>query len=453
MARRARIFYGWIVVAGVFTILAVTAGLGFYNASVILSQAVEELEVSTGSVSLATGVFFGVSGLCGFLLSRRMETVDLRLFYLGGGVVGAVALYGLRWVDSVAALYVFFVVFGISFALAGLVPSTTIVTRWFSRRRSVALSVASTGLSMGGILITPLAARLIADRDLAGAGPILAVAWLVGIIPVTLLAIRSRPSDKGLQPDNDPTPASPRPVAGASFALASRTRFFRGMCAAYALIFLAQVGAMAHLFNLVRERVDTGTAATAISVLAGTSVIGRLAGGLVVLRMPSKTLTAGLTLLQAFALVWISLADSRAVLLVGASIFGLSVGNLLMLQPLLLAEAFGVREYSRIYSLNQLFGTVGVAGGPAVLGALHDLADYRAAFVTAAVANVVGFAALLASGPLQAAKATWTDPGRAGTAGAAAAGSPEPAMSAGVAPTAPGPLPGEVPRQDRGPDA
>jgi MFS family permease len=417
VAQQARVFYGWIVVAGIFVVLAFTSGLGFYNASVILSQAVDELGVSTGVVSLATGMFFGVSGLSGFLLSRRMETIDLRWFYVTGGIIGSLALYGLRWVDSVPKLFAFFVLFGVSFSLAGLVPSTTIVTRWFSRRRSVALSIASTGLSAGGMAITPISAWLIEDRNLAGAGPILAVAWLVGIIPVTLLAIRSRPADKGLQPDNDPTPATPVAVPGATFAQASRTRFFRGMCLAYALIFLAQVGGLAHLFNLVRERVDTGTAGSAISVLALSSVIGRLAGGVVVIRLPAKSLTAVLTLVQAGALVWISLADTRALVLIGACIFGLSVGNLLMLQPLLLAEAYGVREYSRIYSLNQLFGTVGVAGGPAVLGLLHDVSNYQWAFAVAAFANLVGLAALIGAGPLATARATWaTEPERSAPA-------------------------------------
>jgi MFS family permease len=407
MTGQPRVFYGWFVVAGVFAILAVTSGLGFYNASVILSQAVEELGVSTGAVSLATGVFFAVSGLSGFLMSRRMETVDLRWFYLTGALVGGLALAGLRFVDSVAGLYVFFVVFGVAFAFAGLVPSTTIVARWFSRRRSIALSIASTGLSVGGIVITPLAARLIDARDLAGAGPLLAAAWLASIVPITLLAIRSRPSDKGLQPDNDPTPPTPVPVEGASFSAARHTRFFRAMCVAYALIFLAQVGAMAHLFNLARERVDLGLAATTISVLAGSSVVGRLAGGVVVLWVPARALTAGLTVLQGVSLAWIAFAGHRAALLVGAGLFGLSVGNLLMLQPLLLAEAFGVKEYGRIYSLNQLFGTVGVAGGPALLGVIHDLADYRWAFTVAALCNVLGLAALVAAGTVTAARASW----------------------------------------------
>jgi len=52
-------------------------------------------------------------------------------------------------------------------------------------------------------------------------------------------------------------------------------------------------------------------------------------------------------------------------------LFGLTVGNVLMLQPLLLVDAFGTREYARIYSVSQLLTALGVAGGPALVGLLQ----------------------------------------------------------------------------------
>ena len=406
-----RFFYGWAVVGAVFVILTITSGLGFYNASVILNAATTELDAEVGAVSGATALFFAISGVTGFLLSRQMEWRDLRWFYVGGAVLGATALVGLRWVDSVARLYVFFAVFGISFSLAGLVPSTTVVTRWFSRRRSVALSIASTGLSLGGIAITPISAWLIDQRTLSGAGPILAVVWIVGVLPIGILLVRSRPSDLGLEPDGDPTPPPtddlPRAV-GASFRSARVTRFFVMMCLTYALIFFAQVGGLAHLFNLASERTDKATAGTALSLLAFTSVLGRLLGGVIVLRIPSKVLSTVLTLFQAFALVLLALSFSSVAIIVSAILMGISVGNLLMLQPLLLAEAFGVAEYSRIYSFNQLFSTIGVAGGPFALGLVHDVADYRVAFLVAAAASFVGFFTFLAAGSIGWARQTWT---------------------------------------------
>ena len=57
--------------------------------------------------------------------------------------------------------------FAVGFAASGLVPATTVVTRWFHVKRAVALSVASTGLSVGGIVITPFAKRFIDEYGLA----------------------------------------------------------------------------------------------------------------------------------------------------------------------------------------------------------------------------------------------------------------------------------------------
>lgn len=319
------------------------------------------------------------------------------------GIGGTLSLLSLRWVDSVPKLYIFFALFGVSFALAGLVPGVTLVARWFTRRRSVALSIASTGLSVGGIAITPISSQLIDDRTLSGAGPLMAWAWLLGVVPLALL-LRSYPSDKGLQPDGEPAPLEPVELTGATFDAAKRTRFFGMLAAAYALIFLAQVGVLAQMVSLVSERVDRSTGAAALSVLAFASVVGRLIGGVVVTKVPARELTAGLILLQAGALSFLALADVRLTIFIAAAIFGLSVGNLLMLQPLLLVETFGVKHYSQIYSYSQLIATIGVASGPFLLGALRDLVDYRFSLLVAAATNIVAFALVVAGGSVETAQ-------------------------------------------------
>lgn len=404
------IFYGWFVVAGVFLTLSVTSGLGFYNASVILQAGKEELDASVSAVSGATALFFGVSGITGFAGARLMDRIDLRWFYLAGGIIGAASLVGLHWVASVAGLYVFFSFFGMGFALAGLVPGTTAVTRWFAVRRSVALSIATIGLSVGGIALTPIAAALIDRHSLSGAGPWMGLAWL-SVIPLSLL-IRSEPSALGLEPDGKPRAAAafaPSSLEGATFEEASATRFFRFLSVAYALIFMAQVGALAQLFNLTTERVDRGAAAAAISTLALSSVVGRLIGGVLVTKVPAKQMTAVLVVVQAIALALIAASTTRTAILVSSAIFGLSVGNLLMLQPLLLAEAFGVKHYSRVYSFNQLFGTIGVAGGPFLLGFLRDQSSYETAMYVGSALNLAALAVLIAAGPVSDAQDSWSN--------------------------------------------
>jgi MFS family permease len=401
----SRFFYGWAVVAAVFTMLAVVSGLGFYNLTVYLRALTTEQGFSVGGVSGATAVFFLTGGLVGLPVARLIERHDPRPTIAAGALLGGASLALLGQVTSLWQVYALYVTFGAGFSAAGLVPGITVVTRWFTRRRSVALSVASTGLSVGGIVITPFTAGLITRHGLEAVTPWLGLAFVAGIIPITAAVVRSSPAVLGLQPDGDPAPAldadglAPAPD-GVTYAVARTSRFFLAVTGAYVLVMLAQVGGLAHLFNLVSERLDEGRAATAVSVVAATSVVARLVGGWLATRVPIRALTVVLMGAQGGALVGLAAGQGGVALYAGSVAFGLTIGNLLMLHPLLLAEAFGVREYGRIYSVSQLVMTLGVASGPAVVGVVHDgVGGYGLALTLAAGASVAGAAVLaLASG-------------------------------------------------------
>ena len=68
-----------------------------------------------------------------------------------------------------------------------------------------------------------------------------------------------------------------------------------------------------------------------------------------------------------------------------------------MLHPLLLAERFGVRDYGRIYSTNQMMTVLGTAGCPALIGVLYEAsAGYTVPFLTIAALTLVGAFLILA---------------------------------------------------------
>ena len=113
-----------------------------------------------------------------------------------------------------------------------------------------------------------------------------------------------------------------------------------------------------------------------------------------------RGLALWLMVAQAVSLALLAVLDGTVPLLVATVAFGLTVGNLLMLHPLLLAERFGVRDYGCIYSRSQLVATLGVATGPAFIGGLHDtVGGYGVAFVVAGGASLAAAAVLALSGP------------------------------------------------------
>src|SRR6476646_8217170 len=111
--------------------------------------------ISVTSISLATTVYFVVGCVTGLVVARIIARHDVRLPIAGGAIAGAASLAALGRVEQRWQLYIVYTVFALGFSGAGLIPVTTVVTRWYHERRSVALSIASTGLSAGGIVLTP----------------------------------------------------------------------------------------------------------------------------------------------------------------------------------------------------------------------------------------------------------------------------------------------------------
>ena len=395
-------FPGWKVVAACFVLLTTSAGLGFYGLAVYLNTFSRELGWQVSSVSLATTVFFLVSGIAGVFVAQLIEKVDARIVVCAGAAIGAVSLALFGQITQKWQMYVVYIVYAIGWSAAGLVTASTIVTRWFQTRRAVALSIASTGLSAGGIVLTPLAKWLLDNRGLDGAAPWLAGLWLLGVVPLTLLWLKPDPASLGWHPDGvRVAQGSPTaPVGGTPFADAVMTRFFVAVTVGYVLVLGSQVGAIQQLVKLIEERTDRGTATLATTVLAATSVVARLVGGRLVERVGTLRLAFVLAGMQSLSMVVLAFAETAVLAFTGIIILGATIGTILMMQPLLISERFGVRDYPRIFSRTQLYTAFGTAGGPLLLGWLRDGAGgYRTSYLVAAVLSLAGAVVLSYSGP------------------------------------------------------
>ena len=397
-------FPGMRVVAGGFLVLTTSAGLGFYGLAVYLNALSKERGWDIASLSFGTTVFFVVAGVTGLWVARFIACRDARLAVLGGGIIGAGSLLALGQITAVWQLYFVYCLYGVGFAAAGLVTVTTVVTRWFHRRRAMAISVASTGLSVGGVLITPAAKWFVDEQTLQGAAPWLALVFFVGTVVPGWFLLKSDPADSGFLPDGEPVApgASAMVLSGTPFAIAMRSRFFLAVTVGYILSLGSQVGGIQQLVKLAEERTTATTAAFATLALAVTSIIARLVGGKVFPRFALGRVITVLSFFQMIALAGLALSYNTWVFFAFILFFGATVGNILMLQPLLIAERFGVREYPKLFGRTQFFSVVGVAGGPWLLGWLHDVAGgYETAYLVAAGMSLAGVFVFYLGGPAE----------------------------------------------------
>ncbi|HWE22119.1 MAG TPA: MFS transporter [Hyphomicrobiaceae bacterium] len=397
-----RVFYGWYVVAAVLVITTAFSGFIFYNLSILLAAFVAERGFPVALASSATATFFLAAGVAGVAAGWLVDRVDARLVISGGAALAALALASAGTLHATWQLFAFHVVFGLAHGTCGLVPVTTVIARWFNVHRSLAFSIGSTGLSLGGIAVAPFVALAVEQYGLDATAPWMALSLFLGIVPLTLLVVRPSPQAMGLGPDGiaRTEAAAAPPPPSTSFQDALRSGYFHAVSIAYLFLLGSQVAGIAHLYRLASTRDGADTAALALAVMAATSTIGRLIGGALLLRVPARTFALAMMVLQAVALAGLAWAHGRAAILAGVAVFGFTMGNSLMMHPLLLVERFGTRDYGRIYSVSQLMSVAGLASGAALVGVIYEASGgYTVPFATLALASLVGFAILAGYGP------------------------------------------------------
>jgi len=420
---RTEIYYGWKVIAAILVMLTFATGLSFYNHAVILNALAKQPAFTVQSASVAVSLFFLSGGFTGLWVAKLIQQFDVRICICLGAVISGVALTSLAWVETTGQLYAVYLLFGVGFSASNLIPATTLVTRWFHKKRAMALSIASTGLSLGGVLVTPVCAVLVESIGLTRAAPIMGGMFIIGVIPVAVIWLRPSPASMGLTVDgidqvNGSIQANVNPSGfeqttavltpdlssqGASFAEARRGRFFWGVSFTYIFLMLAQVGGISHQYGLAREILTEAQTVAVVAILPIASIVGRLIGGWIVEQISIRIFAIAMMILQIIALSLLSGGFNAFSLCVGLALFGITVGNLLMLQPLLIAYAFGIREYPKIFSVSNLMSSWGTAAGPAILGAAYGASQnlYGTPYLIAAGAGLLGLLFFLGGGKVQ----------------------------------------------------
>ncbi len=429
------LFYGWAIAVAVASLMLVAAGIGYYGLAVFLNPLQEEHGWSNASVSGAASLYFVTSGLTAAFFGPR---VDRRgpMGYMTVGfllVAGAAALIG--FVEELWQLYAVYLLMALGFGMSSNVAVNAIMTRWFMVRRARAMSVSSTGISLGGVILAPVGAWLVDQGGLALAGPVMGAMVLVVTLPVLWGVIAFDPRQMGLHPDGqDPrvSLAQTRARMDAASQLrrwtipqAMRTVPFWAVLAAFTLVLISQTGFVIHQIAFLEERLGSRSAAAfALSTTAFGSIVARLVVGLFADRIDKRWLTVALFVLQASAILLVLRVDGTVATYALTLTFGFTIGNIYMMQSLLVSEIFGMVSFGAVFGIVALAGQAGSGLGPFAVGFLEDRSGgYDLPFTVAALVTYAAAALVLLARPVGPPTTEAIEPPVAEAAGAAAAGS------------------------------
>jgi MFS family permease len=395
--------YGWVIVGAGMLIGCVSMGTLFSLAVFLQPMSVDTGWSRTG-ISTAMTIDFLAMGVAAFGWGALSDRWGTRVVVLAGGVLQGL---GLVLASRATSLLEFQLLYGLIIGVAAgssYAPVMSVVTAWFDKNRSLAVSLVSAGMGMAPLTVAPFARWLITAYDWRPAMLIVGiVAWIL-MIPASFL-IRRAPEQTAAAPMRGvATPVAALAGGGMTVAQALRTPQFAALALAHFACCAAHSGPIFHMVSYAIGCGIPAMAAVSIYSVAGFAGLGgRLLLGVSADRLGAKpVLVAGLMVQALAAGTYVFVAHLGEFYALSV-IFGIAYGGVMPLYAILAREYFGIRIMGTVFGAISMAASLGMALGPAMGGWVFDTyASYAWLYVGSFAVGLAGVAVALTFKPVPA---------------------------------------------------
>jgi MFS family permease len=378
--KTSRVFYGWWVV------LASGIGLALHIGPIIvptfgvfLKPLSQEFGWSRAQISLAFS-------LCALALTLSVPFIGRLVDYAGARrvILPATSFFGLS-VFALAFLsthilqfYAVYIVIGIVASGTTPVPYSKVITRWFDRKRGLALGLPVAVNSLSFTLMPFVAHALIAALGWRHAYMIIGI-MVVGVaIPVVGLLLKETPQQMGLEPDGGIIDHSEAPVhleegVAMSFHEARHTGTFWLIVGSFFLMSVGFHACIIHLVPLLTDRgISPGSAALAASLAGAGAFLARIVVGYLLDLFFAASVAACLFFASTMGLFFLWSGVTGYLPFAAAFLVGVGQGAELDIIPYMVSRYFGLQAFAEIYGYLFAVFTLGGVVGPMLMGMSFD---------------------------------------------------------------------------------
>jgi sugar phosphate permease len=381
------VYYGWFVLAASAISELLVQGATSYGSSLFVLPLQAEFHISRADANMPVLILFAGAMLVAPWVGRSLDAWPIRLVMCLGAVILALTFAGIALAPALWMMgLILFLPGAIAFMTLGPLNTSTLAARWFRRRRGLAMGMAAVATSGGGFIVVPLLSVAIQHYGWRSALLYEGLAMAALITVSSLLVLRDRPSDLGLEDHvenqiHDAMFTGSMPVNW-KIVLTNRAFWIPSLT-------LAAVSGtcQATVLTLVPYGVQLGFATTKAALLVSAFALSagttKVLAGVLADYINQRLLLIAAALCMTLSWVCLSLSVSFGGVLIGALLAGTALGCSLPTAAGLIAAGFGAARFGSVmgctYAL--ILGCAIVSGR--FVGFMFDrFASYHAAFIS-----------------------------------------------------------------------
>lgn len=271
----------------------------------------------------------------------------------------------------------------------GPLPNQVLVSRWFTKSRGKAMGLIYLGIGVGGMLVPQIARSLASSFGWRDALMMLGILMVAVAFPMAWF-VKENPTEGSASKVEEVSPMT--------FNKILRSWPF------YLLVIgsMCSIGAVAgtsqniKLFLSLDLKYSQEQAANVLSIVLGSSIVGRLLMGWLADKIQKKYVMIIIYSLVALSIPLLYFSTVPGIMYIFAFIFGVALGGDYMIIPLMAAELFGVKVMGRVMGLIITVDGLAEALAPMLAAWLRDkTGSYANGFAALIVLAVIGTVAVI----------------------------------------------------------
>ena len=379
-----RIFWGWYVVFGSFTIMIISYGVR-YSFGVFVKPMLAEYNWPMTIIQLGSSVNLVMYACAGIFTGWLLDRFAPRWIMIGGILATSAGLLLAGFAKTPLGLYLSYgVLVGAGSAGCGMVVTSVAIGKWFDRYRGIAIGISSMGIGVGTMLMAPLAGYIVKYHGWRNGFLSIGLMMLaVGILISYFFMGKYDPAQIGLLPDGD-VPAKDVQTVAQAVKIQGKNSLKPVLTTIqfWILVFCNVCAVMTVMmtFNLqityaIHNGINQLEAAAALGIIGISGSCGKFFFGWLSDRVRDAKYAASAGFgIMAIGMLMLYHAQTVGILYAYALIYGFGYGSLAPVMPYMISDRFGREAMGSAYGILIFFATgLGGSVGPLLGGYIYDV--------------------------------------------------------------------------------
>ena len=353
-----KLYYGWIIVAISALVYLLVVGVTFNAFSVFVIPASAEFNLSRADANMAIAFLSVGSAFLAPVVGRMLDRFPAKWIMIGSALCLAFSFVTLGVSRSIwLSAAVMAVPLAAAYLGAGSLTMTVLIARWFVSQRGRAMTLATMGMSLGNIIVTPIIGFLVEHEGWRTTLFLIAGSVTALLLIVTLM-VRERPGAQDIESGspleirppkaNDTAPAAMPIKVGA--ALRMPQFWTLGLGAALPMGIL-QAGAISLVPFALEGGYSMLQATSLMSAMGTGAIVGTLLFAVIADKLDKLFMFAALCCLLALLNAALLVGDRYTLLLACAALLGMVAAPVAPIFYALLADRFGAPSFGTVRGL------------------------------------------------------------------------------------------------------